>query len=153
MPSQPIKMVSSKKLKTLFTKNFSFTPQERTVIIFLCAAFIAGIGLNLFSGNKPTEIHRQQFDYSSLDREFYEKSSPKNTAVTKDQRALHAVNHITEAQLIALPSIGKILARRIIEFRSNHGPLTSIDDLRAVPGIGSKRIRTIKQFLERENIK
>ncbi len=40
----------------------------------------------------------------------------------------------------ALPGIGDILARRIVAYRSEHGPFEHPDDLMRVPGLNGKRI-------------
>jgi|GEM_PF-537490 len=141
-------MVSSKKLKTFFTKNISFTPQERTVLLFLCAAFLVGIAINLYYGSKTEKNLHQPFDYSALDREFIAKSSSSYIAAIYDSTKLHPVNSITEEQLISISGIGQVLAGRIIEFRREHGPLGSVEDLLSVPGIGQKRMLAIKQYLE-----
>jgi len=146
-------MVSSKKLKTFFTKNISFTPQERTVLLFLCAAFLVGIAINLYYGSKTEKNLHQPYDYSSLDREFIAKSSSSYIAATYDSTKLHPVNSITEEQLMSIPGIGQVLAGRIIEFRREHGPLGSVEDLLSVPGIGQKRMLAIKQYLENKEKK
>jgi len=144
-------MVSSEKLKTFFTKNISFTPQERTVLLFLGAAFVVGVAIILYSGNKnsPQEANLPlSDDYSALDREFMTKSSPGYIAAVYDSAKLHPVNTITKEQLMSIPGIGEVLAGRIIEFRQENGPLNSVEDLLNVPGIGQKRMLTIKQYFE-----
>ena len=146
-------MVSLKKLKIFFTKNISFTPQERTVLLFLCSAFAVGIAINLYYGSKTGKNLHHLYDYSSLDREFFNKSSSSYIAAIYDSTNLHPVNRITKEQLMSLPGIGEVLADRIIEFRREHGPLNSAEDLLSVPGIGQKRMLTIKQFLENKEKK
>jgi competence protein ComEA len=46
------------------------------------------------------------------------------------------LNAATAAELDALPGIGPVLAQRIIDHRSAHGPFTSVDQLDDVSGIG-----------------
>ncbi len=46
------------------------------------------------------------------------------------------VNRSDAAGLEALPGVGPVLAQRIEEYREEHGPFASIDDLDAVSGIG-----------------
>ncbi len=46
------------------------------------------------------------------------------------------LNRATEAELDALPGIGKVLAGRIVEWREREGPFQSVDDLGKVEGIG-----------------
>jgi competence protein ComEA len=57
------------------------------------------------------------------------------------------LNHATAADLAGLPGIGPVLARRIIDYRQNHGPFKTIDDLEQVSGIGPKKLALIKPYV------
>jgi competence protein ComEA len=48
------------------------------------------------------------------------------------------LNRATHADLEELPGIGKVLAERIIAYRTEHGAFGSVADLRSVSGIGAK---------------
>lgn len=48
------------------------------------------------------------------------------------------LNAASEAELDRLPGIGPVLAARIVEHRTVHGPFRAAEDLLAVPGIGPK---------------
>ena len=56
-------------------------------------------------------------------------------------------NQADEELLITIPGIGPVLARRIIEFRAQHGKITSIDELDAVKGIGPAKLKILKAHL------
>ncbi|GAA2088893.1 ComEA family DNA-binding protein [Streptomyces albiaxialis] len=55
-----------------------------------------------------------------------------------------SLNSATPEQLETLPGVGPVLAQHIIEFRTEHGGFTSIDQLREVNGIGEKRFADMK---------
>ena len=64
-----------------------------------------------------------------------------------DYRLAIDVNSAEWAELTVLPGISETYARRIIDYRSQHGVFQSIDDLANVPGIGPKRLEQIRSFL------
>ena len=53
-------------------------------------------------------------------------------------------NTATAEQLDALPGVGPVTAQKIIDYRQQHGPYTSVDDLDAIPGIGPARIADLR---------
>lgn len=57
------------------------------------------------------------------------------------------INQASEAELLALPDLGPQSARRIVEFREQHGPFEKPDDLRRVPGIGPATMRTLRPMV------
>jgi len=48
--------------------------------------------------------------------------------------------------LANIPGIGPTTAQRIVEFRNEQGPLTSVDDLRGIRGFGKNRIEQIRPY-------
>ena len=56
------------------------------------------------------------------------------------------LNTADTAELMQIPGIGQVLAGRIIEFREQHGPFASVDDLVQVYGIGEKTVEQIKLY-------
>ena len=55
------------------------------------------------------------------------------------------INSASSEDLTAIPGIGRELANRIIDYRTNVGKFKSIDELDNVEGIGNKKLAIIKQ--------
>ncbi|SNT27644.1 ComEA family DNA-binding protein [Actinacidiphila glaucinigra] len=53
----------------------------------------------------------------------------------------------TAEQLDALPGVGPVLARHIIDYRGRHGGFTSVEQLRDVNGIGDRRFSDLKPLV------
>jgi competence protein ComEA len=54
------------------------------------------------------------------------------------------LNSASADQLDGLPGVGPVTAQKIIAYRQEHGPFTSLDDLDAIPGIGAARIASLQ---------
>lgn len=73
------------------------------------------------------------------------KSVPSPVSVTGGKVS---INHASVAELETLPGIGTSYAQRIIAYRTEHGPFTSIDQLDAVSGIGPATIAKLRDLVE-----
>lgn len=54
------------------------------------------------------------------------------------------INSADVHELDQLPGIGEVLAGRIIEYRTEHGPFTSLEELCNVSGIGEKTCESLR---------
>lgn len=57
------------------------------------------------------------------------------------------LNRATTEELDALPGIGPVLARRIVEHRERHGAFRSLEELRAVRGVGPRLLDRLRPRL------
>jgi competence protein ComEA len=46
-------------------------------------------------------------------------------------------------ELGALPKVGPVLAQRIVDWRKEHGPFKTVEELDAVDGVGPKMLETL----------
>jgi competence protein ComEA len=60
---------------------------------------------------------------------------------------LVSINTATLDQLETLPGIGPALGQRIIDYREQHGPFHSVDELLNVSGIGDKRLADLRSMV------
>jgi len=54
------------------------------------------------------------------------------------------LNTATKDELVALPGIGPAKAQAILDYRAQHGGFRSVDELKDVKGIGTKRYEKLK---------
>jgi competence protein ComEA len=47
------------------------------------------------------------------------------------------------AELDTLPKVGPVLAQRIVDWRKEHGPFKSVEELDAVDGVGPKMLESL----------
>ena len=57
------------------------------------------------------------------------------------------LNTATSEQLQEVPGIGPVTAEKILKMRKLHGPFKSVNELRAIKGIGPKRLAKMKPYL------
>jgi competence protein ComEA len=57
------------------------------------------------------------------------------------------VNHASVADLEFLPGVGPVLAQRIFDYRKEHGPFATVEDLLDVPGIGEGKLASLRDAL------
>ena len=58
------------------------------------------------------------------------------------------LNTATAAELDGLPGLGPVLAQRIVDHRSRHGPFTAVDELDDVPGIGPATAAELAELVD-----
>ena len=67
----------------------------------------------------------------------------------KKKPPLHPINLNTanSEQLQEVPGIGPATADKILNMRKSYGSFKSVDDLRAIKGIGPKRLEKMRKYL------
>jgi competence protein ComEA len=57
------------------------------------------------------------------------------------------INSASASELEALPGVGPVLAERIVAFRTDRGPFSSVEDLLDVPGIGEAKLAQMRDAI------
>ncbi|NCP95613.1 MAG: helix-hairpin-helix domain-containing protein [Deltaproteobacteria bacterium] len=58
------------------------------------------------------------------------------------------LNTATAVELEKLPGVGPILAQRIVQYRTEHGPFTRVDQLDQVKGVGEQLLQQVQANLD-----
>jgi len=75
--------------------------------------------------------------------------TPPGAAVGSAQQpgAKVNINNATESDFENLPGIGPVLAQKIVDYRDQHGPFRTIQDLMKVTGIGQKKFDSLSAYV------
>ena len=71
----------------------------------------------------------------------------RTNAGTPNKPELLNINTASVDELQTLPNIGEATAQRIIDYRTQHGDFSSVDDIQNVRGIGAKTLEKIRPFI------
>ncbi len=111
---------------------------------------VRGIGVKTYAKMKPmllvfgadAPLDKGSASGSSTDSAKADSSSKSSKAspAKKDTTAIVNINTASVAELCNLSGIGEVKAKAIVEYRTQNGKFTSIDDLANVKGIGPKTV-------------
>jgi len=74
-------------------------------------------------------------------------AAPPGVAAPPGASALINVNTASATELEALPGIGEVIAQRIVDYRTQNGPFTSVEQLDDVSGIGEAILAEIRDLV------
>jgi len=112
--------------------KYARTPAaQRGLMLFIGLGLLAS-GLVLFLSNRPPGV---SFSHQPIVLKEVSVILPTFTEPGKVD-----LNKASSEELQRLPGIGEVLAGRITAYRTEHGPFATLDDLKAVSGIGPQTI-------------
>ena len=124
-------------------KKFTYLLAAVTVVFLLIlVGFFLG---RIYRGTVVYVETEANSDVTVLKPKIEETKGPKQTETNEPERTESAesfgqpvnINTADAEQLQTLNGIGQKLAERIIEYRTNHGPFQTIEEIQNVSGIGS----------------
>ena len=74
-------------------------------------------------------------------------STEKDLPPEEIQVVLVDLNTAGVDELTTLPGIGESLAKRIVDYRTEHGPFESLEALMEVSGIGEKKLEELRDYV------
>ena len=121
--------------------------------------FSLGILLNAVKFIREKQAKQEHlYEYASLTNSIREKAVHvqnrkvnSNGVVISETIFKIDLNQASRAELEAIPSIGPVLAQRILDFRECNGDFKKVDDIINIKGIGQKKLLRIKKYLKVSN--
>ena len=101
------------------------------------------------TGSQGSMEHDSVSDRAASGRAIIEARTTSQTVAipaTTDAQRLD-INRATVEELQALPGIGVVLARRVVERRTARGSFNTVEDLLEVKGIGEKRLNSLRPLI------
>jgi competence ComEA-like helix-hairpin-helix protein len=128
------------------------TPQERLALGTLALLVSAGVGARLIHRGPPAaEITASAADSGALRTLTGEVKDAADEAELRKRPLAPGEridpNSAPEEELDRLPRVGPAQARKIVEWRADHGPFRTLADFDAVPGVGDALLAAVAPYL------
>lgn len=109
---------------------FNLERREKAIILFLLALLVVGLSVGVYQKSLPPISVKANAFTADSDEPWQPKKVNINESSLED--------------LEGLKGVGKVLAGRIVEYRSKNGNFRSVEELKKVKGVGVKLFDRIK---------
>ena len=114
-------------------------------VTFLVAVILIGAGFWGLRRFNPA-LFLGKPDFIAVPNEDRPQQSVQDKPTLQKPELLN-INTASAEELETLSGIGPQMAQRIIQYREEHGPFTSVDALTEVKGLGEKTLEKLKPFI------
>jgi len=122
---------------------FTFNRKEQLALIILSAILLLGVVITFLEGfldNGLPEFEVRKAAVEVPERSDIKPSKPEPPRIVN-------INTASAKELQTLPKIGPRTASLIVEHRTGNGPFTSLEELTAAHGIGSKTLERLRPLI------
>ena len=113
------------------------------------AAFTAGFFVGRHLNRAPVRIYQPTVqDEDRTNEPDDEDEFPVIAPIPVDtEPQVVNINTATVQDFEALPGIGPVMAQRIVDYRDEHGPFKSVEELTKVKGIGESKLEELLDLI------
>jgi len=123
---------------------FQFNRNEQIVLLMLSAALIVGIIVSYIDRNNSDAVPDFDVIKNAVPVPPLEEEKPNDSL---DDQSPIDLNTATAKDFERLPGIGPQIAQRIVDYRTQNGPFTNVEDLTKVRGIGTKTFERLHPLI------
>ena len=118
-------------------------------LALICFTIGFFLGRNSLSPANPVTIEtaKRAQQEEAPEPETEVPAEPETAELPADGDSLLDINSATAEELETLPGIGEVLARRIVDYRTEHGPFAEVNGLLEVSGIGDQKLEAIESLI------
>lgn len=127
---------------------------ERVLVAIALILFAGVIFYNFLTLSRTREIGGEVVSSyeDTTEKKELDTTVEKTTTVTEEtvkesseNTRMININTASINELTTLPGIGEVKARAIVDYRENHGPFKSVEELMMVSGIGEKTYEKLRE--------
>jgi len=109
------------------------------LLLFICTVIGVLIGRHSVQNNISISYEYDAINLTSAKNEIAVVPAIEDSKIN--------INIASASQLALLPGIGDVIAKRIVDYRTENGPFSTIEDLTLVAGIGDTRLESIRDLI------